>query len=455
MCVLKLVYVFGVFFAGYANGADNVLKQSLQEKLSCFMVNTAAKIHRSNTENKMYAKNIIFSPIDLYASTAIVYWGTTDDRMRQQLDTVLGFQTLEKFLEQHPEAAQYITLPPIFHQKNSRKKLALLKGEPSLYHNDDYENYLYIINIQLGNLFRATVDKEHSAIRSAKWIFVDNKFAVNQSFVKNVKNYYGIDVKSTYFETNPKLAIDTINQIVKNLTYDRIPNFIEKPLEKNTVSVMSSSLTLVTNWERMFQPDDSYETAFHTRDGECDGCDLVDICVMLNQGNIPYYADPIVTAIALPTATPEIRMYYVLPRDNQTLADILEHPNKNLFKKIIDGVEITRIIYSVPKMNFAGEVDQLDILRMHGLDKITLDCIAQGLTLSVFKQKVLLELNEEGIGGCPLMKSKKMPLVHQKLDTKAIEFTVDKPFLCFIYDTKTKMFLFYGAVFEPTGYTDF
>ena len=176
---------------------------------------------------------------------------------------------------------------------------------------------------------------------------------------------------------------------------------------------------------------------------------------MMNQGEIPYYADSTVSAIALPTTNSQIRIYYVVPRGNHSLSEIVTHPNRNFIKRIINGMNSTPVVYSVPKMSFRGEVDQLEILRTSGLSKIKLQGIADQLTLSIFRHKIYFEVNEEGIGGCPLRKSKKMPIMHQSINTRAVEFVADRRFLFFVYNNETRMFLFYGAVFKPTGYFDY
>lgn len=173
---------------------------------------------------------------------------------------------------------------------------------------------------------------------------------------------------------------------------------------------------------------------------------------MMSQDVVPYYNDSAVAAVGIPTASPNIIMYFVLPHENVPLSDIVGRPNKKFITRILENAEPEKVVYHIPKFRIEDEVDQLQVL--HWPSNITQNDVADDLTLSIFQQKVVLEINEEGIGGCPINDAREVPSMQNDIDPEAIEFVVDRPFIFFIYNCRAKTFLFYGIIYKPKGYSN-
>ncbi len=99
----------------------------------------------------------------------------------------------------------------------------------------------------------------------------------------------------------------------------------------------------------------------------------------------------------------------------------------------------TKVKYHIPKMTLEAHVNQIQLLKEVGMTSaFEENDIADGLTLTNLEQVVEIELNEEGIGGCPVEEAFKSPSVENCTDLEAIEFIVDKPYVFFIYHKVTE-----------------
>lgn len=197
--------------------------------------------------------------------------------------------------------------------------------------------------------------------------------------------------------------------------------------------------------EKLYFP--YFRTAFHARE---DGCDDVTLCTLMNQKCIPYYEDSQVSAIGVPFNDPQLTMYFILPHANVSLSELVARRDKRIIDKIINNNQSKKVTYHIPKILLEGEVDQLQILSSFGLKDITQDYVSDNLTVSIFRQKVYVEINEEGIGACPVERARKIPsILDVAEDPDSIQFVLDRPFIFFVYNNHAKTFLYYGVIRKP------
>lgn len=190
--------------------------------------------------------------------------------------------------------------------------------------------------------------------------------------------------------------------------------------------------------------------------GRDDSCENSEISLLTGVQNISYtkLENLQIETIAIPFKDPNLALYIVLPSKGIMVTSIVSNPNKNLLLEIIQSMKPENVQYAIPKMKYSDNINQLELLKQDGLSNITEDDIADHLVLSNIQQKTEIDLNEDGIGIPKTENMDNNAPPTEVADASVIQFIVDRPYIFFIYNKLTKLFLYYGMVLKPEGYDE-
>lgn len=178
--------------------------------------------------------------------------------------------------------------------------------------------------------------------------------------------------------------------------------------------------------------------------------EIVDVNMMVNGADIPYYVDPErkCTIIGMPYKGNKITMFVILP-DND-IKSFLDNNGASDFEHLVKKTEKRPVIFFLPRMRLESTVDLVPPLRQLGLKSLfdvhsaNLSNIAPGIFVNEAVHKVEIDITEDGTVASA---------------ATAISFTrdgsnpvvrVDQPFIFFIRHDETGVIMFWGTVIKPT-----
>lgn len=178
--------------------------------------------------------------------------------------------------------------------------------------------------------------------------------------------------------------------------------------------------------------------------------EIVDVDLMVNGAEIPYYADSehMCTIIGMPYKGGKLTMYVILPDgDVKTFLDNLSSADlENLLSKTVKRP----VIFFFPRMHLESSINLVHPLKQMGINSLfnpqtsNLSNIAEGIFVNEAVHKVEIDITEEGT-----VASAATALTFTR-DGSSPVVKVDKPFIFFVQHDETGAILFWGTVIRPS-----
>eukprot|EP00079_Xenopus_tropicalis_P029498 XP_012824919.1 PREDICTED: serine protease inhibitor A6-like [Xenopus tropicalis] len=184
-------------------------------------------------------KNIVFSPVSIYAAFAMLSIGARSKTERGILES-LSFNQTHYPDQIHPGFKDFL--------------LALNKPKPNL-------------QVSTGNV-----------------LFVKDKLEILKSFLQKVKHHYQAEIFTSNFK-NPKEAKEQINDYVKNKTNGKIEELVQD-LDIETQLLVINYILFEGKWESPFSPESTHQSKF-----SIDNATTVEVPMMSRTGIYNIYED--------------------------------------------------------------------------------------------------------------------------------------------------------------------
>ncbi|XKL64135.1 hypothetical protein PGB90_004221 [Kerria lacca] len=396
-----------------SEGAENKeeqnvqLKKELSEGRLAFAIELLSCLHHHSNVDE----NIVMSPINIHTVLAMLHLGS-DGTTREDIANVLR-------------------LP-----------------------KDDTK--IQAIHEEIGKLIKylQTVDENaKTKVLMANGLFVQKEFSIKSSYSANIQKYYNGEVINLDFDKNAKEATDIINNWVSTATKGGIPQLYSSPIDSSTKIVLSGALYFGGKWKDSFPKYLTKTEKFYT------GVKHIDVQMMNNVKNVPYYNDPSLQfeAIQIPYEGYEYSMAVFLPYKTQTIQNLTHYLKPENVKRVFNESIIEGVDYKIPRMKFSWTNSLVESLSTMGLKEIFAKAnlnnmvTANNLRISDVRHAAEIQVDEDGtvataITALSIMTySLPIPPLHPK------QFFVDRPFMVVINHQPTSSILFVALVHNPTA----
>ncbi|XP_023334855.1 leukocyte elastase inhibitor A isoform X3 [Eurytemora carolleeae] len=382
-----------------------------------------------NEERKKNTGNILFSPFSIQSALSMVTLGAKDN-------------TLEQLI-------QFLSAPGVedMNERVENLKKSFSSILPTLQSNENY------------------------TIETANSVFLNANFEVLETLVKDLETNFQTSFRKTDF-SNSQSSASLINGWVEEKTRDKIKNLINPAaLNANTMMVLVNALYFKGMWENKFEKNDTMKRTFYVSDTRS-----VETNFMHQKRKLLVGEYKKRTVLALPYSGDRFTMYLILPHtvrrgherffedyedteskkdddvsvvENELEAELLNQSfNKTKFQK--EEVDLL-----LPSFKIEADLQLKEILQSVGVKApfsgIEADFSgisgAKNLFLSDAVHKAFIEVNEEGSEAAAatglIMMTRMMP-------APPLQAHFDRPFVFFLRDELTGLFLFQGRVVDPT-----
>uniref|UniRef100_A0A1B6GCU3 Serpin domain-containing protein n=1 Tax=Cuerna arida TaxID=1464854 RepID=A0A1B6GCU3_9HEMI len=294
-------------------------------------------------------------------------------------------------------------------------------------------------------------EKDGTHLSIAKGLFLQHNFHINQSFVNYTREIYHSEVRELDFQQSPREALKIINKWVENRTEGHIRDLLTQEPDLQTKAVIASALYFIGQWENPFYPGATKVKPFYVgKEGGKNYNEIIDVDLMVNGAEIPYYADPVhrCTIIGMPYKGNKITMYVIVP--DTDIKSFLDTTSASDIEHLIKKTEKRPVIFFFPRMRLESTINLVPPLKKMGLKSLfdihtaNLTNIADGIFVNEAVHKVEIDITEDGTVASAatafsFTRDGSNPVVR-----------VEKPFIFFIRHDETGVTLFWGTVIKPT-----
>ena len=274
-------------------------------------------------------------------------------------------------------------------------------------------------------------------------------FPIRQPFLDTLALDYGAGLRVVDFVTAAEAARETINAWVAGETNDRIPELIPAGvLTPETLLVLTNTVYLLADWALPF---DGQATA----DGLFTRLDETTVTVpFMHQLLVADYAvGDGWQAVDLPYVGGEVAMLVVVPDEGRYRE--IEGQAAGLFGEARAALASADVQLALPRFEFRTQASLPETLRSLGMVDAFDGALADftgisgegALFISDVIHEVFVSVNEAGTeaaAATAVVMGRGAPPV-------AVELSVDRPFLFWLYDRATGSVLFMGRVLDPAA----
>jgi serine protease inhibitor len=190
----------------------------------------------------------------------------------------------------------------------------------------------------------------------ANGLFVQNGMPVKDDFLRILAAQYGAGAQLVDFPSDQ--ATDQINTWVRTQTAERIKKVFDR-LDPLTRLVLANAVYLKADWQFPFNMDPTSDAPFTRADGT-----TVAVPMMHQRSSLHYASGQGWQAVELPYAASELAMQVIVPQGAHTPAEML---SPGILSQVHVGLRTERVDLSMPRWDFATDLDLLPALRRLGL----------------------------------------------------------------------------------------
>lgn len=308
---------------------------------------------------------------------------------------------------------------------------------------------------QVGELIAAlaAVGANDVILHIANRIFTREDLEFLPDYVSGLQSNYSADAKSLDFGHDPNGSRLVINEWVEKMTNSKIKDLMPNgSINSLTAAVLVNAVYFKGDWLSKFNASKTRPGDFKTSPSK-----TLRVNFMHAKEKIPYgmNRDLSFHLIRLPYKGEDLSMVVILPLEADGLNALEAKLNAEILLQAVQATRTMKVELSLPKFKIEDNFDLTEKLQLLGIGEMfsnsaDLSGITTDFPLFVSKvvHKSFIEVNEEGseaaaaTGAVMMMRSMPPPVPH---------FVVDQPFLVGIFDERTKVFLFWGRIAQPTS----
>ncbi|KAL1471164.1 hypothetical protein MTO96_040068 [Rhipicephalus appendiculatus] len=273
-----------------------------------------------------------------------------------------------------------------------------------------------------GELFKDLNAEKGYELRLASAVFLASGLPIFERYKRDLEKHFASGVYSANFANNGREAADDVNAWVRDMTEDRIPEIIERPLPPSAPMLVLNAVYFKGLWQSPFKTEDTITGEFFNEGGSR----AVPVPMMRQKGEFVYALSDSLDAhiLELPYVGDRVDLVIVLPRRKDGLAELERKPYS--LKGALQSLGV-RDVFSSRDANLTGVSSK----RPLALDEVL--------------HKALLDVDEKGTEAVALSSG---IIRHSKTPGGEVEFKADHPFLFFIEDVRTQTLLFSWVAFS-------
>jgi serine protease inhibitor len=278
----------------------------------------------------------------------------------------------------------------------------------------------------------------------ANSLFVQNGFALRQSFLDALARDFGAGVRTVDFADD---AADVINAWVKEQTRDRIDRLFDE-LPPRTRLVLANAVYLKAEWASPFLSDSTRDAAFRRASGA-----PVRVPFMHQAASFDFARGAGWSAVRLPYNGDELSMWVLLPDGADDPVSLLDPA---ALAAITRSATPHQVRLALPKWDFQTDAPLTDVLPAMGMPRAFGDAAQFGgisdtpLKIDQVMHRADITVDEKGteaaaVTGIAMAESGVVPVG----DT--VTFDADHPFAFVVMHDATRAPLFEGVVGDPSA----
>jgi serpin B len=277
-------------------------------------------------------------------------------------------------------------------------------------------------------------------------IWVQQDFEIGESYLAALSRRFDARPRHVDFENAPEKARETINAYVGEQTRGHIESLIpEGAIFELTRMVLTNALYIWAEWADKFDRSDTKEKVFHAPDGDVE-------VPMMEKDSREFRRATVygIDAVELPYQDDDLAALIILPGRGR-IRRVERTLDARVFGSIVDQTEESPLILEMPrfkmryKQRLASTLQEMGVSRLFRMDA-ELNQIHPELAVDEAVHETALEVNEEGT---------------RVASASAVQFwmsgkpeyerlIVDRPFLFYVYDRRTRAILLTSRVLDPS-----
>ena len=280
-------------------------------------------------------------------------------------------------------------------------------------------------------------------IRIANSVWYSRDFPVEQSFLQDVRSYFGAEVQGLDFSDDAG-SLKTINGWVDQKTNGKIPSVLDA-IDPRNVMFLIDALYFKGSWRTRFDASRTTDDVFTTSSGVRQPMRL-----MHRHDSMLYAATPTYQAVDLPYGNGAYSMTVVLPRPDTDIEALSADLSGSSWDALVGSLHGTDVDLSLPKVRLSYERllnDDLKALGMvapfgAGADFSRMSPLGRQLYIDFVKQNTFLDVDEEGTEAAA---ATTVGISVTSLPVTSV-MRVDHPFLFVIRERLSGTVLFMGKI---------
>lgn len=266
---------------------------------------------------------------------------------------------------------------------------------------------------------------------------------IHPDYVAEVKRLYAAEAFTIDFDQPG--AADTINQWVAEQTHDRIQQLVTADDLSGAALALLNAIYFKANWQKRFDPALTSDQPFSLLNGSVEQRPL-----MQQTANFGYFEHELFQAIDLPYGAGDYCMAVLLPRPTTAFAEFQQRFDSDDWTMVRSHFRKEQVRLALPRFSVMQRQLLNQPLQALGIKKaFAANAEFPGISSGLFIAKVIhqatLIVNEEGSEASAAT----AVVMTRAMLSRPTEMTVDRPFLCIIYQAEGGTILFAGYIVDP------
>ena len=280
-----------------------------------------------------------------------------------------------------------------------------------------------------------------AGLKLANAAFITGEIRPDADYIEDLKKDFGAE----WFEMSDDMA-DKINQWTKEHTDGLIEKLIDGELDPMSQLVLVNAVAMDAKWSSPFEADATTDGTFHVPDG--------DVTVpMMHQTLFADYAETDEALILRLTYSDSgLSMLLALPKDGQSVANVLDALSAKGLSYFSFPEEMTNISLTMPKVDLSAKNTLNDALQALGIrtafsDSADFSDITKSMSLQIAEvmQKARLVVDEDGTKAAAATEVE----IRAMAALQEVDFTLDRPFVAVIAEEETGTVCFASVIANP------
>lgn len=290
----------------------------------------------------------------------------------------------------------------------------------------------------------------------ANAIFLNKNYTLKPQFTQDMQTYY--NAKAEALDFGAPETLDHINGWAKEKTNGMIPNILDE-IDPYMVSYLLNAIYFKADWASKFDKNNTKTESFTTDNGK------TELPLMHQNVLINYVNNGVYSAIKMPYGNGYWDMTIMLPEDDKTTDDIINHLSSRGFSDVegfcgtMGGVfKPYEVDLKLPRYETESDTNDVPIGLIGLLQKMGINRIFDGslaeipnmanvhVYISMMRQKAKIKVNEEGseaaavtVAGITFSSYINEPVQYPKA-----VFHANRPFVYVIREASSGVILFVG-----------